>query len=77
MISDQEGKMANISYKVQRFLSAGEVDTKLSIFEQDLFQKMHVVLSRAETKANHAIDAKADKMEITDYIKLKANFTDL
>lgn len=58
-------------------MSSGEIDTKLSIFEQDLFQKMHVILSRAETKANHAIDSKADKMEISDYIKLKANFTDL
>eukprot|EP00347_Sterkiella_histriomuscorum_P014461 403360778 len=73
----QDEKMNNINYKIQRFMSTPEIETKLDIFQQDLFLKMQQRLDRMENQIGLQVDQKANKVEVNDYIKHKANFTDL
>lgn len=58
-------------------MDSNEILTKLDIFEQDLFIKLQCKLERMENKISTVIDGKANKQEVNDYIKYKANFTDL
>ncbi|CDW87279.1 UNKNOWN [Stylonychia lemnae] len=73
----QDEKMSNINYKISKFMDSNEINTKLDIFEQDLFLKLQHKLEKMENKLCVIVDMKANKQEVNDYIKCKANFTDL
>jgi len=70
-------KMTNICLQLQKYLNSTELETRLDIFEQDLFVKLRSILDRLENKLSLNIEQKANKQEIKDDIICKANFTDL